>query len=67
MSPRNRSDCAPWFWVEQSAITKIRTRCEDVDALNRAFAREKESDVELARLAAAVRAFVGEYQKGEVA
>ncbi len=30
----------------------------DIDGLNRAFEREKEKDIELARLNAAVRAFV---------
>jgi len=38
----------------------------DLDALNRGFEQEKKSDVRLARLAAKIRAFVGEQLKQEV-
>ena len=38
----------------------------DIDALNAAFAREKEADVKLARVAASVRAFVTDKYKQEL-
>jgi hypothetical protein len=55
---------------EQVLIEEVSKVCRamlDIGALNRAFAREKEADIKLARIAAAVRAFVTDKFKEDLA